>query len=397
VTKWREAITREYVAMTPATTSPPMVRSGLARFPPPGRSVNPCLDLLDAQLTRLGVPVVPDSELSARWLWRSRHVVGLLHFHWRADEHYACLGQAVDDQTVRRPRLQRHRSWLRLAAFAGRLAAARALGYRLAWTIHEVYPNETELRPPGTISRRIDRAGGRLLASFSDTVLAHDHGTAERAGVELGVEGVAVVPHGSYVGVYPPGRSRADVREELDIPADAFVFLCFGDLRPDKELELVLDAFTSVEDPRMALVVAGRIKDERSARLVAGAAARDPRIRPVLGLVPGAQVAELFGASDVAVLGRSEAWTSGSLILALSLGVPVVASRLPIHEDLVGDGQAGWLFEPGDHRSLRESLLAAQAHPAVARTKGEAALRRAHRLPSWLEVAERTLALTVGV
>jgi len=373
------------------------VRCGLARFPPPGRSVNPCLDLLDEQLTRLGAAVLSDPELSARWLWRSRHEVRLLHFHWRADEHYACLGRAVDDRTVRRPRLQGHRSWLKLATFAGRLVAARALGYRLAWTIHEVYPNETELRPPGTISRRIDRTGGRLLARFSDIVLAHDHGTAKRAGVELGLQGVAVVPHGSYLGVYPPGRSRAEVRDELDIPADAFVFLCFGDVRQDKALELVLDAFTSIEDPRIALVVAGRIKDEPCARLVAGAAARDPRIRPRLGLVPRGQVAELFGASDVAVLGRSEAWTSGSLILALSLGVPVVASRLPIHEDLVGDGQAGWLFEPGDSWSLRESLVAARAHPAVARTKGEAALRRARGLPSWLEVAERTAALTGGL
>jgi glycosyltransferase involved in cell wall biosynthesis len=168
-------------------------------------------------------------------------------------------------------------------------------------------------------------------------------------------------------------------------------------VRPDKELELVLDAFASIEDPRMALVVAGRIKDERSARLIGAAAARDPRIRSRLGLVPRGQVAELFGASDAAVLGRGQVWTSGSLILALSLGVPVVASRLPIHEDLVGDGQAGWLFEPGDRWSLRESLVAAQAHPAVARTKGEAALRRAHGLPSWSEVAERTAALTVGV
>jgi glycosyltransferase involved in cell wall biosynthesis len=371
-------------------------RRDVARFPPPGKSDNPCLDLLDEQLTRLGAAVRSDSELSARWLWRSRHAVGLLHFHWRPDVHYACLGRALDERTVCRPRLQGHRSWLKLVAFAGRLAAARTLGYRLAWTIHEVYPNETELRPPGTISRRVDRTGGRILARFSDVLLAHDHGTAERAGAELGLEGVTVVPHGSYVGVYPPGRSRAAVRRELGIPEDAFVFLCFGDVRPDKELELVLDAFASIEDPRMALVVAGRIKDERSARLIGAAAARDPRIRSRLGLVPRGQVAELFGASDAAVLGRGQVWTSGSLILALSLGVPVVASRLPIHEDLVGDGQAGWLFEPGDRWSLRESLVAAQAHPAVARTKGEAALRRAHGLPSWSEVAERTAALTVG-
>ena len=101
-------------------------------------------------------------------------------------------------------------------------------------------------------------------------------------------------------------------------------------------------------------VFAGRIKDERCARRVLSAASGDPRIRPLLGLVPSEQVAELFGAADAAVLARGEVWTSGSLILALSLGVPVIASRLSIHEDLVGDGEAGWLFEAGDRRSLRQ-------------------------------------------
>ena len=368
---------------------------GLARFPPPGTSLNPCLDLLDEGLAGVGVEVVSDPELTAGWLWRSRASVGLVHFHWRADRHYACLGQPLDEHTVERPRLQGPRSWLKLLLFAARLGLARALGYRLAWTIHEVYPNETALRPPGAISRRLDRIGGRLLARFSDAVLAHDQGTARRARAELGLERVAVVPHGSYVGVYGRGRSRAEVRASLGIPAGAFTFLCFGDLRPDKALDLVLSAFGALAGPDAVLVVAGRVKDERSHSRLLASAAGDARIRPFLGEVPHERVAELFGAADAAVLGRGEVWTPGSLILALSLGLPVVAARVSVHQELLGE-EAGWLFEPGDAESLRGVLEAAMTDPVRARAKGEAALARARQLPTWRELGEPVAALTFG-
>jgi glycosyltransferase involved in cell wall biosynthesis len=86
-------------------------------------------------------------------------------------------------------------------------------------------------------------------------------------------------------------------------------------------------------------------------------------------------------------------WTSGSLLLALSLGVPVVAAAISPYEELLGRGEAGWLWQPGDVESLRDALRAAAADPVVARAKGAAALRRAGALPSWAQIAAQTAAL----
>ena len=58
----------------------------------------------------------------------------------------------------------------------------------------------------------------------------------------------------------------------------------------------------------------------------------DVRIRALLHSIPHEHVSELFNAADVFVLARSEAWTSGSLVLALSQGLPVIAARSPRHE-----------------------------------------------------------------
>jgi beta-1,4-mannosyltransferase len=224
-------------------------------------------------------------------------------------------------------------------------------------------------------------------------MLAHDVATADRARAVFGrrADGIVVVPHGSYVGVYPEGRPREVVRDELGLAHDSFAFLCFGDLRAYKEVELLLDAFADAALRSATLVLAGGSKSERITRLAEEAEA-DPRIRTRLGFVPEDRVAELFGACDVAVLPRGDGGTSGSLILALSLGLPVIAARTRSYEELAGGDEAGWLFAPGNRSSLRTALQAAAADPDEARRRGANALRQAQRL-AWPEIGERTAAI----
>ncbi len=348
----------------------------LARFPPSlGR--NPYLRLLDDGLRANGVDCVGEPPFTLRWLLRSRDAVDVLHFHWRPDHYYAP------------PR--RLGGVLGPALFAWRMRVARLLGYRLVWTIHEVFPP----RPSGASVRRADRVGSRLLARGCDLLLAHDRATADRAAAELGIAAgrIRVIPHPSYLGVYEVARPRAEVRAELGIDAGATVFLCFGALRADKAIGRVLEAFRGIESAGVALVVAGAVEDAASGAAVLAAAGADGRIRPLLDRVPHERVGELHAAADACVLGRGEAWTSGSTILALSLGVPVVAADLPTYRELTGNGRAGWLFRPGDAGSLRAAMEAVAADREGVREKGRAALEHARRLPSWSEAGERTAAL----
>ena len=314
-------------------------------------------------------------ELKLLSLWRARGRPDVLHFHW-PQNYYSWW---------RRPVGFRHfLSWLKLPIFAARLAVARALGFRIVWTIHEAAPHE------GT-GRRIDRIGSRVLASASHVLIAHDTGTVERARVQLGLlpERISIVPHGFYLGVYPAGRARDVVRAELGLPQNDFTFLCFGHVRAYKEIDALLAAFARVQLGNVALVVAGLPLDEASATAVREAAARDPRIIPMLEFVPDESVAELFSACDAAVQTRSDGGTSGALVLALSMGLPVVTSAVRDYEELIGGDEAGWTYEPRDVDSLKNALELAARDLEVAQAKGEAALRRAHLL-GWPEIARRT-------
>src|SRR5213080_1976354 len=168
----------------------------LVRFPPAGGTPNPYADLLYGSLAEVGFEVIPSAPFDIRWLWRHRREVAILHFHWRPDKYYAPRRERGTEP--RHPLARRALALLDVGTFAARLTAARLLGYRIVWTVHEVYP---PVSSNGT--RRLDRAGGRVLARSSSVVLAHDRQTADRAGAELGLDSrrIVVIPHGSYLGV----------------------------------------------------------------------------------------------------------------------------------------------------------------------------------------------------
>jgi glycosyltransferase involved in cell wall biosynthesis len=367
------------LAARPDTVRPHRPAVGIAAFPL--IEENPYQRMLYATMAPLGLRVVEDADFKLGWLLRGRSAVRILHFHWPQNYY----------RWWRRPaRLRRPLSWVKLALFGARLAVTRLLGFAVVWTIHEVYPHE---RSEG---RHLDRLGGKLLARFSNVLIAHDEGTVRLAREQLGTtRPIAIIPHGSYIGQYPPGRARDVVRSELGVPPDAFAFLCFGHLRAYKAVELLVDAFAEASLPASALIVAGLPLDSSTEEAVRAAAARDSRIKPQLEFVPDGRVAELFAAADAAVLPRGDGGTSGALVLALSMGLGVVVSRCPDYEALTGGEAAGWFFTPGDSASLARALEQSARDPEGARLKAEAARRRADSL-SWPKIGSRTATLLVG-
>jgi beta-1,4-mannosyltransferase len=333
---------------------------------------NPYLRLLYGHLAAHGFALAEDPRLSLRWLWRARSSVAFLHFHWPEGLYRYGRGPI---------RLRPLFSRAKLVLFAARLAAARLLGYRIVWTIHQLFPHES-------FDRTVERRGARLLARSCDLLVAHDKWTADQARSELetGRREIVVVPHGSYLGAYPKGRSRTEARSELGLPQDTFVFLCFGELRGYKEIEFLLAAFSSAPALDARLIVAGNAKIPRVGSAVRAASANDSRILSMLGFVPEEGVTELFHACDAAVLPRGDGGTSGSLVLALSMGLPVVAADVPTVRELTRGGEAGWLFRPHDLSSLRTALELAVSDPSAARVRGRSALAIAKEL-DWPEIA----------
>jgi glycosyltransferase involved in cell wall biosynthesis len=76
--------------------------------------------------------------------------------------------------------------------------------------------------------------------------------------------------------------------------------------------------------------------------------------------------AQALGGADIAVLASEGIRPMpGTLVRALGAGVVPVASRLPAYEELLGDGEHGFAFEPGDVETLSSHLTRLIAEPAL--------------------------------
>ena len=320
------------VSQSRAERAPRTAGTVVASFPAP-ISRNPYQTLLYGHLRAEGIEVDAAPQLNVGWLWHRVGRVAVLHFHW-PQEYYRYHRGGLAVRLVL--------SWVRGCLFVLRIVVARLLAYRIVWTVHQIFPHETE-------SRALDRLAGLSLARVAHALVTHDQATAEAVTRELHVapEKVHVIPHGSYLGVYPGGRSREEMRSALGIRFDAFVVLCFGQVRRYKELTFLMEAFDRAGINGGVLLIVGLPLDPDEARRLKTISRRTTRVVTVLEYVPDNRVAEFFAASDVFCSARLDGGTSGALVLALSLGLPVVAARCPAYVDLTDQGKAGWLFEPG--------------------------------------------------
>ena len=97
---------------------------------------------------------------------------------------------------------------------------------------------------------------------------------------------------------------------------------------------------------------------------------------------------ELLARADVAVLASEGFRTSpGTLVRSIAAGAVPVVSRLPVYEELVGQGERGLAFEPGDAQTLSSHLGRLISEPAVReRLRKQAAVLR--ETLSWSRVGD---------
>jgi glycosyltransferase involved in cell wall biosynthesis len=141
---------------------------------------------------------------------------------------------------------------------------------------------------------------------------------------------VSVIPHGPFS--FPPCRlSRRQARQQLAIPEQVPLLLCFGRLRTDKNLEGVLLALR--ENPSTHLLVAGpdathgQRKSSEFRQMAESLGVADRCHWQVWFHTPE-EAAQAFSAADAAVLAYSASFRSASGVLnvAARYRIPVIAS-----------------------------------------------------------------------
>lgn len=347
------------------------------------RDPNPYQGLLYGEMRRLGVQttylgdLTPSRTLNLALLpleVAARRIAGarLIHLHWVFA--FALPGSG------RFPVMRRvAQLW-----FLGWLRICRRLGMHLVWTVHNVLPHAPVFAD--------DVSARRALVEASDLVVAHSQSAlAELAALGAAVRRSVVIPHGPIAPVrspMPPSAPGAGGKPRR--------FLFFGRVQEYKGVEELLAAFMAMPDDVGAhLTVAGQCDDPRL-RSRLQALARKGGERAVLRLerVPEEEVAQLLAATDVVVLPFRRVTTSGSAMLALSHGRPLIVPDLPGLADL--PDQAVLRYD-GQIPALTAALqYLASADGEILGGMSAAACDYASST-TWQEIAEKTMVELVSV
>jgi glycosyltransferase involved in cell wall biosynthesis len=347
------------------------------------RDANPYQSLLYGEMRRLGVQVIYLRELTPiqtlNLLLLPLELVGrrlagarVLHLHW---VWAFSLPGARGFPAMR---------WVAQGWFLFVLRVCRVLGVHPVWTAHNVLPHEPVFAD--------DVSARRALVEASDLVLVHSQSTLD----ELAALGAvprrnAVIRHGPMGPPLVAGSLRTPGTG--DRPCE---FLFFGRILEYKGVDDLLAAFLAMPGHLAAhLTIAGQCDDPgRRSRLHALARRGGGRVLLRLEYVPGDEVAQLLGAADVVVLPYRRVSTSGSAMLALSHGRPLIVPDLAGLGDL--PDQAVVRYD-GEVAGLVDALVRLACADDETLAAMSAAARSYAFQTTWQEIAERTVSEMLSV
>jgi glycosyltransferase involved in cell wall biosynthesis len=149
----------------------------------------------------------------------------------------------------------------------------------------------------------------------------------------------------------PAIPSRDELRHELQLDGRVLAFA--GRLGPQKALGMALEAVAAVPD--VTLVIAGDGPDRAALERQARELGLETRVR-FLGSVSREQVLRLFRAADASVL--SSAWENfpHTLVEALAVGCPVIATAVGGVPEVIREGENGLLVPANDVLALAAAI-----------------------------------------
>ncbi|MBA3402779.1 MAG: glycosyltransferase family 4 protein [Actinobacteria bacterium] len=239
--------------------------------------------------------------------------------------------------------------------------------------------------------RALRQARDRALRRVAHLVCPSGYVAALAVSWGVPLERVTVLPNAAPA--LPSLPDREEARAQLDVEGPLLAFA--GRITKQKALEVALDALGRVDG--VALAIAGDGPDLPDIRRRVAELGLGGRVR-FLGPLNRDGVLTLFRAADASLLTSSWENFPHTVVEALAVGTPVIATRVGGVPELVHDGENGLLIPSGDldglaaavrrlieEPGLRERLATAAApsvehlRPEVLYARLEAILREVAR------------------
>lgn len=267
--------------------------------------------------------------------------------------------------------------WLRHEQFdvvVTLLFAADVIGRTLAHTAG-VPRIVSSLRARNTNYARWQRWLVRLTMRWADCVILNSRFMRDFALAEEGAspERIVVIPNGVAASDYQQSLTSVAVRQEFGLALGALTIGTVGRLTFQKGFDVLLEALARLPHQDVQLVVIGTGEAEVALRAQTIALGLTERV-----CFAGYRhdVPRLLGAFDLYVQPSRFEGMPNAVLEAMAAGCPIVASAVDGIQELIEDGQEGWLAPPEDVKALVDAIDAALTGRDEARRRAIKAQQR---------------------
>ncbi len=263
---------------------------------------------------------------------------------------------------------------------------AKLRGKKVVCTVHNVVGHESGFW---------DRFFCGLIFSIPDCLIVHTRANKKQLQEIFGVKEnrIAVIAHGIYTFYRDAEVSQKDSRKKIGIPLNAKTLLFFGNIRPYKGVEDLIDAFKLAKPnvPDLFLVVAGKPWNAEYQKEIESRLAGTTACKLFFDYVPSSDIKYYFFGCDAMVLPYKHFEAqSGPGNIALAFEKPLLVANTGGLPELVRN--PGCVFESGDVPALAKKIEWVFGSATVLQQLQADAQKQSQEF-SWPVLVEKTILL----
>lgn len=197
----------------------------------------------------------------------------------------------------------------------------------------------------------------KWLAHYTDAIITinkEDYEAAQKFKLKKG--GKAYLVHGVGIDLKDyknPAPTNQAKRDELGIPADAFVLISVGELNENKNNKVIISALSKLNRKDIHYVLCGIGDKEQALKEQAEAAGLSNNIH-FLGFRK--DVKQLYEMADCFVMSSYREGLPRSIMEGMASGLPCIVSDIRGNVDLVEDNVGGYLCKSDDHSGFANAI-----------------------------------------
>ena len=259
-------------------------------------------------------------------------------------------------------------------------------GSRIVLTVHDLLPHDTAERYIAIFQR---------LYTSVDAIICHSDHIRRRLETEFGIaeDKISVIPHGPFFYDLPEPPSGTSTGSQAP-PSDRISVLWQGIIFPYKGLDLLLDAWKTVEaqveNAWLTVVGTGesgllvRVRDQVQQLAL-------KHITLNLRFISAEELVAVYREADIVVYPYRAITTSGALATGLALGKTIVASDLPVFREILQNEANALLVNPQNSAELSAALVRLASEPRLRQKLASAVSALHFGEKSWLSIASDTM------